>query len=789
MSIALSTAYMVRDTQDSIKLGFKLKGDEYLHWYEDTTGNPVVMDKDNHPHYADWDATQKKFIPTEPVTKESRRRHLRRLNKKPSAQEVRSIRIESANNIIAPSSLGNILTPTVIDSSDDEQVGTVSPPVPLSQSPGVSMGAIKRPIMVIYVRFAADSGASIPDSYLKEIVFDTTKFGTLAHYFHTQFKGAVQFVNLGIYHVTLPGGGSNFGNSPVTITAIWLPVIEDLFTKQGVDFRIFGTTRPDPYGWATNRIDRASCTPIIILHGQEEAVGGTGSCSVWGHAYRNGTAILIGANGHPTSTTGAAYHLKNAAIFGAFHGSDYFNLGIIAHECGHALFDLPDLYDTDTGSGKDSINGFGVWSLMGYQWTNTLSKPQAGSVPPNMDGFSIQWFNKKFAQPVSADGPKVIDDPYTPHVIRMDGVSSESFILQTRSMEGYDAGPAYFMQTIMGTVAQPGVLIMHYNPGSSSEANLNASDMIARIEEAHGGIQNLRMDTNIPGSGFNYGDPDDLFGPTNTSFGDSVPDPNNILLSEQAGRKGLFDITDIRGNSDGTGSYNIVFNPVGGTYPDWESLPNDPENPNNEAIPDVEVEEDEDEVEDFDENDPYRHAIRSGVLANLVFNYPVPYPFNRFGLSFIAQAAINRRTGALTVADDTTVFTASAVYHRLVSRYKNRQIGEGIDIYIGKVIRGIPKVVEVQFFNEDMALAQMHTIKIEIVASADYPYYALGKLSLDGTTWTREIVYTASQLLSMRSGASISLCSFKFFAKIETDTTVIDPKPIRVKTTYTRVLP
>ena len=47
--------------------------------------------------------------------------------------------------------------------------------------------------------------------------------------------------------------------------------------------------------------------------------------------------------------------------------------GVFAHEMGHAVFGLPDLYDTDYSSG-----GLGNWSLMaGGSWNGTLGNSPA----------------------------------------------------------------------------------------------------------------------------------------------------------------------------------------------------------------------------------------------------------------------------------------------------------------------------------------------------------------------------------------------------------------------------
>jgi M6 family metalloprotease-like protein len=93
---------------------------------------------------------------------------------------------------------------------------------------------------------------------------------------------------------------------------------------------------------------------LTVIHsGYGSEAGGAG---IWSHTWGL-ASTWTSAEGISVDT----YHTEPALNGGG--GNNIVSVGIIAHETGHALLGLPDLYDTD-GSG----NGLGSWCLMAYHW-------------------------------------------------------------------------------------------------------------------------------------------------------------------------------------------------------------------------------------------------------------------------------------------------------------------------------------------------------------------------------------------------------------------------------------
>ncbi len=138
-------------------------------------------------------------------------------------------------------------------------------------------------------------------------------------------------------------------------------------------------------------------------------------------------------------------------------------IGVFAHEMGHALFDLPDLYDIDYTS-----RGIGKWSLMaGGSWNGSL-----GNSPAHMDAWSRIYSGFCTATNVNSNiTNQSIPDVETNSsgaIFRMwtNGAGGdEYFLIENRRKTGYDSG-----------LPGAGLLIWHIDDGEETANNTDNDD-------------------------------------------------------------------------------------------------------------------------------------------------------------------------------------------------------------------------------------------------------------------------------------------------------------------------
>lgn len=180
-----------------------------------------------------------------------------------------------------------------------------------------------------------------------------------------------------------------------------------------------------------------------------------------------------------------------------------------------------------------------------------------------------------------------------------------------------------------------------------------------------------------------------------------------------------------------------------------------------------------------------RDGARKGVAATQYKAESLVYPWSV--IDGIQASCTEICTGTVMAVTPTKILRGSLALHRLISSYKGRYLGEGLDIYVGKVLIGKPKVVDVIFQHAGFPLVQLKNIHISVVPDANYPYYRFIQLSRDGQTWSDSIEFSEKQLVAVEPGVKPEYYQFPFFVKVECDSTQEDPKPVILKTTYERV--
>lgn len=126
---------------------------------------------------------------------------------------------------------------------------------------------------------------------------------------------------------------------------------------------------------------------------------------------------------------------------------------------------------------------------------------------------------------------------------------------------------------------------------------------------------------------------------------------------------------------------------------------------------------------------------------------------------------------------DSTILQFKIAYYEITSKYDGKIIGTRTDIAVGRVLIGIPKIIECEFKNKDTVF-KMIKIHLTIVPNLLYPYYEYCMFSLDGVMWGYTI--NLPDLLPEEST--------NFYVKVHALVNNIDPKPVQFTADYRRCL-
>ncbi|MCK5726905.1 MAG: M6 family metalloprotease domain-containing protein, partial [Thiotrichaceae bacterium] len=391
------------------------------------------------------------------------------------------------------------------------------------------------PLIIIRVNFANYTFGNDAATWNTKIFGNSTK-GQLNHYLNEISHNSFQFtpatetdgVNDGIITVTLNQDHPNVGS--VSNTNQMKPILKlaldaaDTF----IDFSSFNTGSRYPAGALTNfleldkNIDKTELQIMFLWAGGESAYGT--NPGVWAHASSltgleyDGFHILQGIKGAGYSEQPIQYFPEEYggySVFGEKQGTNDATIGVIAHELGHALWRLPDLYDTDGSS-----NGIGYFGLMGAG-SNTAdsNSPSSGSVPTHPSAWSkirmgfitpTTITSNTSNQAVIATG----SNNYKPIKV-MTKIAGEYFLIENRSASGYDSGLAKIMPPNLGSVSTAftgGMAIWHIDDNKQegtipSPYNRDENHKAVDLEEAdqagldtlgnRGHLQNLFYAGNI----------------------------------------------------------------------------------------------------------------------------------------------------------------------------------------------------------------------------------------------------------------------------------------------------
>jgi len=339
-------------------------------------------------------------------------------------------------------------------------------------------------------------------------------YGELNHYYrevsNSRFKVVPanensSIVNDGVIKVSLSTNhpGNNDMNKSYLVDAITLA---DAF----IDFSSYDTN-------LNSNIEVDELQIMFIVGGGETAYGDAEGSSVWAHA-SSLSPLFSSDNTAPPVADGVTLmdHFANGKYsrFGEMQGGHAATIGIIAHELGHAIWGLPDLYDRDESSG-----GIGYFGLMGAGIWTAKEGEFFGSSPTHMCAWSkleVEWIEPQEINQTTNNIAMNASHTNSNNILKIASSNpSEYFLVESRSPVGYDAG----LFRLSGVDFEGGIAIWHIDETQSSSQNDDETHKLVDLEEANA----VELDE----SKDNHGKRENLFYLGNKTLFDDTSSPNS----------------------------------------------------------------------------------------------------------------------------------------------------------------------------------------------------------------------------------------------------------------------
>ncbi len=378
--------------------------------------------------------------------------------------------------------------------------------------------------LVILVDFS-DKAQQVQPAFFDSLVFSITGVSAWDYY------QAVSYGNLDIVTVDLPSavgwvrvdsaytyyvnGQNGFGVYPQNAQKLVEEAVRAV--DDSVDFSKYDND-------GNGEVDA-----LFVVHAGPGAEFTGSDDDIWSHAFWLAIPMPVtgGVSISRYSIVPEYWDLDDDDVFDP--GEDM-TIGVYAHEMGHSVFGLPDLYDRDEESPS---NGLGAWSLMaGGSWNGTL-----GDSPALPDAWSHAQMG--YVQPVNVTADSIdqtiVSIETTPDIYRLwtgGAVGNQYFLVENRQQIGYDTA-----------LPGSGLLIYHVDESVTSQndnewypGHTSYGHYLVALEQADG-LWDLER-------AWNYGDDGDPYpGYWNNTTFDFSSAPSSQSYSGQVTRVAVANIS------------------------------------------------------------------------------------------------------------------------------------------------------------------------------------------------------------------------------------------------------
>ncbi|ELV8588051.1 TPA: M6 family metalloprotease domain-containing protein [Vibrio vulnificus] len=329
----------------------RLTGNADFHWYEDEQGNALIEQQDT------WFFAEIKNDGAKPYLISSGDAKLADSQPPLSAQDRSALQV-------TPSHASLPERPVTQRSRSLQQT-------PFSTRSAFASRAqpFEQPLLVVQVSFSNIS----MDHDFTELVFSDVNQSVVDYYDKNSF-GQYRVVpaqetygtaNDGVISIRVSQQHPNCHDSQICTNRL-----NSIFSEayrlidQYVDFSTYDLNRD-------GSIDPTELSVMFVFAGGDRSTGVLTKPAIWPHMYFHNTVYVDGK------------HISAYCLFADYQVNHQSTLGVIVHELGHLMLDLPDLYSYNH---KGSV---GSWGVMGAgSWAMKEGDLYAGETPVNMSAWS-----------------------------------------------------------------------------------------------------------------------------------------------------------------------------------------------------------------------------------------------------------------------------------------------------------------------------------------------------------------------------------------------------------------
>ncbi|MDF1764319.1 MAG: M6 family metalloprotease domain-containing protein, partial [Oleibacter sp.] len=286
-------------------------------------------------------------------------------------------------------------------------------------------GQFEQPVVVVRVSFSNQSFSYSADEVSQRLFASTD---SVADFYLENSYQQFRIVpaaetsgtrNDGIIQITLdsahPDFGSSYGSASNALVKSAFAALPNFMNLPAYD--------SNGDGW----LDSSELGVVVLVAGYEQAFAAdaTPHPRIWAH------------KSSVSATAVGGVWISNYAMFGERHNDHLATVGLIAHELGHLLLDLPDLYDS-VGYGKN----IDEWGLMSYGIWNS-SGQFAGDRPAHMVSWAKEFVGFAHADDHSRGAVTLSSSSSKADMLRIDldpYRHGQRIMIEHRFPQGYDAG-------------------------------------------------------------------------------------------------------------------------------------------------------------------------------------------------------------------------------------------------------------------------------------------------------------------------------------------------------------